>query len=144
VNTPPAILIQRLMESRVADDETAGFLAGAFEAWLAPGADSNLARHMIGPGRSRDQLRVEMRNTWLREAARLLKTPPTASRARALLEAINAFERRKWPIWRQSSFPPAHASELEAVLFYALRTGARMPTTRQQIHEICKSDRVRI
>lgn len=139
MSTPPALLVQRLIESRTADDEVAEFLADAFAAWLRPDADQNLMAYLVGPGYSREQLKREMRNTWLVEAAREIDVPPTKSKTRALLAEINAFERRKWPIWRTANFPPVHASALESRLFFAFRTGARMPTTSRQIDYILKS-----
>ncbi|MGL1833042.1 hypothetical protein ACKVEX_05480 [Rhodocyclaceae bacterium SMB388] len=132
-------MIQRLIESRTADDQTAEFLADALTAWMSPGADPSLAVHLVGAGFSREQLKREMRNAWLCDAARVLEVPPTRSRARALLAEITTFERRKWPIWRTANFPPAHATALEARLFYAMRAGAEMPTTSRQIHKILQS-----
>lgn len=139
---PPraAVLIQRLIESRIADDEVAELIAAAFERWLEPDADPNLTRHLGIPG-NRDQFRREMRDAWLIEAAKYLDIPRTKSKAGALLAIAQAFERRKWPIWRCANFPPVHATELEARLFYAMRTGAPLPTTKRRLHDIlqCKS-----
>jgi hypothetical protein len=76
-----------------------------------------------------------MRNGWLRVAAAEIGGGPW-TQARQLRAAIIRFRGTAWPIWRKFTIPPAHATQLEAALFFAFQTGAESPVTVQMLRQI--------
>jgi hypothetical protein len=84
-----------------------------------------------GPGRNGDtRARLARRDAALREAGALV------GGAGPLAEAIQRFESRRWPCWRDLDQAPARASEIECYLFEARRFGP-LPG-RRRLLDLCR------
>ena len=121
-------------------------------AWFLEGAgsfdDSGGRRPLCiclglrGRGRAsaEERRRLAERNQWLREAWNLVscETITQSERAARLIEAAHRFETCTWPRIRHLENPPARLSEFQSAIFRALKTGAKLPGSRQSILSICK------
>lgn len=88
-------------------------------------------------------VRRQLRDHWLREAARALEVAPGTThwgRSGALAEAVRAFVGHQWLCWYALSAPPPNASELHRTLFFAMRAaGEEIPRTPRGLHKILSS-----
>lgn len=123
--SPPAILLQRVTESRTIDQEAAAWLIDALQRWQA-GVDWQRASGLVSP----DRAKIAIRDYWLTHAAEHLAGTPW-QRARQLQAVAHRFERDQWPSWKRGSLPPLEASDMQVCLFLALRAGAILPETPQ-------------
>ena len=137
-NTPPVVLVQRLIAGRHADAETADWLAAGLSAWLNAGGTLPLLR-CLGMPATVPRVKLAMRDLWLREAAQFVSAPKLWGRAKGLAAEADHFERRTWPAWRHLDIPPNHASELQKRLFLALKTGIGFPGSIKQWSNILET-----
>ena len=57
-------------------------------------------------------------------------------RSSMLAELIYRFESRCWPRLRHKEEVPEHLSQIEVLIFKALQTGLKLPSTPRQLHNI--------
>jgi hypothetical protein len=89
-----------------------------------------------------ERARRELRDHYLREAAKLLPvaTNKQSSRAAALLAEVRLFEARRWVCWRGKTTPPIEASDMNRFLFEAMRhAGGTLPKSKRQYVNILNS-----
>jgi hypothetical protein len=118
----------------------AALLQKGFEAWLHSNGAVPLERCLHLPTSPKAMARVR-RDKWLNAAWQLIDAPGAWLRSVALARELATFEARIWPAWRHNDAPPEGASDLRRALFAVLTTGAKIPTTAQQLHNICKTFR---
>lgn len=137
----PAQLLQRLVESRSADDEVAEWLAAGFGVWLASGGGLALTAALGLPGKA-VLVQKKMRNAWLVEAAALLDGG-LRQRAEQLRAAVRRYAITKWPRWRAMALPPAEATRVECCIHFAFRACSMMPESVQAFVDIIESSQVK-
>ncbi|MGY0197696.1 hypothetical protein ACWA7J_21740 [Leptothrix sp. BB-4] len=111
----------------------------ALRAWLLDGGRTTLheALGMSSPAR----LRKAARNELLLRAADLIEGSAW-DKARDLHEALSDFRRRRWPCWHEYPEAPAHASEIQALLWQAFRTSdGDVPLTAEALYGLISKGR---
>lgn len=130
------LLLQRFIEApAAADPEVIAWLADGFGRWLAsdgrPGLPAFLGLH------TRPSIvRRAQRDAWLRAAAAEIPGDSPWAIASRLQDALRRFQRSAWPRWKDLPGPPAAATDLQRLLWLALRTGVAMPGTVQGLCNI--------
>lgn len=132
---PSETLAGNVAAGRIGPTEAEALQRG-FEAWLSAGGALSLERCLKLPTSTKAMARAE-RDKWLVCAWRLIDEAGPWLKSVALCKELQTFEARIWPAWRGGDAPPPGASELRSALFRVLKTGARVPGTAQQIHNVC-------
>lgn len=131
----PDVLARNVAAGHIGHREV-DWLRGGFATWLSNRGGLHLDRCLHLPTSHKKMARAE-RDRYLREAWDLLAEVQPWRKSVALAAEIQKFETRIWPAWKSSHTPPQGASELRRLLFMAMRSGASMPSTVQQVHNIC-------
>jgi hypothetical protein len=137
------------------DPATLEQLRRGYRTWLnsagraTRNADGQLMRHRpvalsrcMGLPDNPEVVRKAMRDRYLRRAGIELERslPSTCSVASALRNEAVHFSRHRWLCWCDFSHPPPSASELDRLLFLALKAGGgAIPHTTRQFVNILKS-----
>lgn len=137
------------------DQECLELLRSGFRTWLNSAgrarrnAEGQVVRHRpvalsrcMGLPDNPEVVRKAMRDHYLRRAAIELERslPSNCSVASALLNEAVHFSRHRWLCWCESSHPPPNATELDRLLFLALKAGGgAIPHTARQFANILKS-----
>ena len=101
----------------------------------------SLAR-CLGLPESPERVRTAQRDAHLRAVADLLPVQPHHpwKRATALCNEARSFTRHQWLCWVGLEAPPAYASEINRLLWLAMRAGGgKLPTTARQYASILES-----
>jgi hypothetical protein len=101
----------------------------------------SLARCLSLP-ESPERVRTAQRDAYLREIVDLLPTDECHpwKRATALSDEVRHFARHQWLCWIDLDAPPHYASEINRLLWLAMRAGGgRLPQTARQYAIILKS-----
>jgi hypothetical protein len=137
------------------DAETVEHLRRGFTTWLNSATrgrrDRNgkiqrskplsLARCLALP-ESPERVRTAQRDAYLRAAADLLPYDHLNPwrRANALCIEVHDFSRHQWLCWIDLDAPPLYASEINRLLWQAMRAGGgKLPTTARQYATILES-----
>lgn len=67
------------------------------------------------------QLRLKMRNVYIRRAGAAIDARTSWARAGELAKRVRTFELSRWPLWQALSLPPAHADAVDQLLWHARR-----------------------
>lgn len=128
-------LARNVASGRIGNAE-AEWLRQGFGVWLSNRGALPLDRCLRLPTSHTKMAQAE-RDMHLRTAWELIDKPGPWLKSVELAAEILRFETQLWPRWRRDTQPPAGASALRTTLFWALRSGAKMPTSTQQVHNIC-------
>ncbi len=93
----------------------------------------------LGLADNPDLVRKRIRDEYLRMAAQELQRslPLSRSVASALCDEATHFSRHRWLCWFGFDHPPPNVSELERLLFFAMKAGGgTLPGTRRQYANI--------
>lgn len=120
---------------RIGPTEVARLQKG-FSAWLAGSGAMPLERYLHLPQTTKALTRAN-RDAWLRQAWLLTDPVEPWLKSCALAVELNDFMARIWPAWSQQDAPPERASGLRSALFWAAKTGARLPGSGMRLHTIC-------
>lgn len=131
----PHVLARNIASGHIGSCES-DWLRSGFSAWLGNSGSLQLDRCLHLPTSHKKMARAE-RDRHLREAWDLLDDASPWRKSVCLAEEIKKFETRIWPAWKSYQAPPQGASELRKLLFMAMRSGASMPSTVQQVNNIC-------
>lgn len=131
----PHVLAGNIASGHIGSRE-ADWLRSGFSTWLGTGGALQLDRCLHLPS-SQKKLARAQRDRHLREAWDSIDEPQPWRKSVALAAEIQKFETRIWPAWKSYPAPPQGASELRRLLFMAMRSGASMPSTVQQVNNIC-------
>ncbi len=140
-------VLQQLFEGSLQPDG-AEELCRAFNTWLASATqgrrdpDGRLLRSRpislaacLRLQESPERARLALRDEYLRAASRTLDCGENGA-ARLFREA-GVFACRQWPCWVGLTEPPAYASDLQRLLFYAMKAGGgRLPASKRQFINI--------
>lgn len=135
----PVAMAGNIAAGKVGEPELA-WLQKGFSVWLDNRGAIKLERCLRLPGSSRKLVSAD-RDRHLRLAWNLIDAPSPWLKSVGLSKEINAFMSRVWPAWKRLSDPPQGCSELRGAIFKAMRSGARLPSTVQQVHNICAADK---
>lgn len=137
------------------DAETIEHLRRGFATWLRSASkgrrdsEGRLRRvrplpltRCLGLHDSPERVRQAQRDAYLRAAAALLSVeqshPWTVSTA--LHAEVARFTGHQWPCWLDCTCPPPHASDLDRLLFLAMRAGGgALPGTARALHNILRA-----
>lgn len=134
IKTRPARLAHRAALGAV-DDFAAAWISEGFNAWIRSGCSIPLQR-CLGLPTNPDHARKAIRDVWLAEAGKLIEAGSSWRRAKRLKEYVERFERREWVSWKKARIHPTYATELEGLMFFALKSGATLPGTVRQYQRI--------
>jgi hypothetical protein len=133
-NQCSAIYAHRLSVGEL-DNETADWIVRGFEIWIRNGGVLPLDRCLGLPSNPKN-LKIATRNYWLIEASKLIPANSYWHRACLLKKEADKFHGWQWDCWKSRMLPPAHATELQKLLFCALKSGAYLPSTNKQYQRI--------
>jgi hypothetical protein len=134
INTKAVIFAQRAALGAI-DDYSSAWLVQGFDIWLKSYGELSLER-CLGLPKNPIKIRKEIRDGWLREASKLIHCKTSWERAKNLQIEANKFELRQWQCWKSARIPPSHASQLHGILFFALKSGSKLPTSIRQYARI--------
>ena len=121
------------------DGDRSEFVLGALEwrlrVFLANAADGIPIVHALG-FRNVYEMRLAMRDHWLRQAAKHIPEDKPWPRARRLAARINTFESACWPKWERHPMPPDGTDAINRALFNCRKIGAPLPSSVRQLYNI--------
>lgn len=127
MTSDPCERLRRVLEAGISP-ELEAWLADGVRRWLVEGGELADA---LGLPRRAAEVRLALRDRWLREAAAHLGETTRWRRAKRLAVHAQRFERHAWAVWRGLALPPSSATPVEASLFFARRYGPFPATARQ-------------
>lgn len=138
--------LQEAAQSGAVSTDVANWFGQGIEAYLLQRGTLDQCLKLTGGGGIRKALTRHLtskRNYHLRQAWSEIDGASPWRRSVALATQIQRFESILWPRWRDLTAAPVNCSRLRLHLFEAFRTGASVPVSLSQIHEICSpmSDR---
>ena len=131
--------------------EIGGTIPSDVAAWLhdglvtlaagdAPTLDNALGIRGPGIRRPASIYAREQRDERLRLAYGLTTGPSDTERARQLVIRIDRFHAITWPRVRNYAEPPSRLTDTQKQLFFAFKTGVKIPRSAKQIRSIGKSN----
>jgi len=88
--------------------------------------------------RTPNSRRIDLRNNWLREVARLLDRDKKWAGCAEIEVRWTAFVTRgNWRLWRDQAAPPIEIDDIEKALFYATRHNKGRVLNHRQIVRVC-------
>lgn len=113
-------------------------LQRGFSGWLVSGGAVPLETCLHLPQTKKGFARAN-RDVWLRRAWQLTDANEPWLKSCALAAEMADFAARIWPEWGKDNRPPERASALRSALFWAMKTGARIPASPMRLHTICSA-----
>lgn len=131
------LTLQRVLDTGRIDPQAEAWLVDALTRWDRCGGDGAMLLRMMGLPTTAAKRRQAVRDRWLCAAADQFGRVDINQRSRLLASATDRFERRLWPMWKNLSTAPPHASSVDGSLFLARRAAA-FPSTAKQLCTILK------